>query len=273
MKTVLSFAKPSPSPSPLHPTLYTLANQPLQSTDDPVPQPRRHHAALLTLAILTSLLAYTPARAQQPASRMLILLDPAHGGSDPGAHLPNNLVEKDVTLAFAARLRAALAASGFTLISTRDSDPAVPFSTDQRAEIANHAHPGACLILHSTASGHGVHLVTSALPTPDESEPDLPHPVIPWNTAQSAPLPISLQIANAIGVALEHARLPVVLSRASLRPLDNLTCPAVAIEIAPLAGPNPAPVADAAYQDNIARAIAIGLSAWRGEQSAAGAAR
>jgi N-acetylmuramoyl-L-alanine amidase len=70
-------------------------------------------------------------------------------------------------------------------------------------------------------------------------------------------------VANAIGVALEHARLPVILSRASLRPLDNLTCPAVAIEIAPLDGPSPAPVTDSAYQDNIARTIAIALSSWR----------
>ncbi len=41
------------------------------------------------------------------------------------------------------------------------------------------------------------------------------------------------RLANTLGLALLRARLPVLLSRASLRPLDNLTCPAVAIEIAP----------------------------------------
>ena len=210
-----------------------------------------------TLAVLASLLPVaTPA--QQPTPRTIILLDPAHGGPDPGAHLPNNLLEKDVTLAFATRLRALLSTSGFTVISTHETDPAVPFPTDQRAEIGNHAHPTACLILHATASGNGIHIVTSAL-APNELED--PHATIPWNSAQAASIPQSLDLANEIGLALERAKLPVILSRASLRPLDNLTCPAVAIEIAPL---NPAaPVTDAAYQQSIAKAIAAAVGSWR----------
>ena len=229
--------------------------------------PPRQIAA--TLAILTSLLPIA-APAQQPTPRTLILLDPAHGGPDPGARLPNNILEKDVALAFAARLRALLSTTGFTVISTHETDPAVPFSTDQRAEIGNHAHPTACLILHATVSGSGVHVVTSAL-APNEFED--PHAPILWNTAQSASIPPSLHLANEIGLALERARLPVILSRASLRPLDNLTCPAVAIEIAPL---NPGasettPVTDANYQQNIAKAIAAALTAWRSHAIAAGA--
>jgi N-acetylmuramoyl-L-alanine amidase len=230
----------------------------------------RHIAASVTLAILTSLLPFA-ATAQQPTPRTLILLDPAHGGPDPGARLPNNLLEKDITLAFAARLRALLSTSGFTVISTHETDPAVPFTTDQRAEIGNHAHPTACLILHATASGTGIHVVTSALP-PDQD----PHATIAWNTAQSASIPQSLNLANEIGLALERAKLPVILSRASLRPLDNLTCPAVAIEIAPLnpGGGEATPVTNAAYQQNIAKAIAAALTARRSHTlSATGAAK
>jgi N-acetylmuramoyl-L-alanine amidase len=214
--------------------------------------------ARLTLAILTSLVPIA-AQAQQPTPRTIILLDPAHGGPDPGAHLPNNLLEKDITLAFAARLRALLSTSGFAVISTHEIDPAVPFPTDQRAEIGNHAHPTACLILHATASGTGIHVVTSAL-APNNRED--PHATIPWNTAQAASIPQSLDLANDIGLALERARLPVILSRASLRPLDNLTCPAVAIEIAPL-DPATTPVTDAAYQQNIAKAIVAAIGSWR----------
>jgi N-acetylmuramoyl-L-alanine amidase len=228
----------------------------------------RHRAALLTLVILTTL----SAPAQQPIPRTTILLDPAHGGPDTGAHLPNNLLEKDLTLAFATRLRALFAGSGFTIISTRDADPTVTFTTDQRAEIGNHAHPTACLILHATSSGNGVHVITSTLTTRGES--DDPHAPIPWNTAQAASIPQSLSLANDIGLSLQNAKLPVILSRASLRPLDNLTCPAVAIEIAPLA---PADsdrilVTDPAYQQNIAKAIAAALTSWRNRQIAAAAA-
>jgi N-acetylmuramoyl-L-alanine amidase len=240
----------------------------LQFNQTTLTPPHRQIAA--TLAILTSLLPIA-APAQQPAApstpttptpRTVIFIDPAHGGPDPGAHLPNDLLEKDVTLAFATRLRALLSTSGFAVMSTHETDPAVPFTTDQRAEIGNHAHPTACLILHATASGSGIHVVTSAL-SPNELE--APHATIPWNTAQSASVPQSLALANDIGLALERAKLPVILSRASLRPLDNLTCPAVAIEIAPLnSGTSEAtPATDTNYQQNIAKAIAAAIGSWR----------
>lgn len=222
-------------------------------------------------ALLLTLLAGAAAPAQQPLPRTVILLDPAHGGPDTGAHLPNNVLEKDINLAFATRLRALLAGSGFTIISTRDADPAITFTTDQRAEIGNHAHPSACLILHATSSGSGVHIITSSLAPPGDAE-DTRAP-IPWNTAQTASLPQSLSLANEIGLSLQRAKLPVILSRASVRPLDNLTCPAIAIEIAPLVSPdyNRTLVTDAAYQQNIAGAIASALTSWRTQQTAASA--
>jgi N-acetylmuramoyl-L-alanine amidase len=244
--------QPRSLPFPNHPTITIN-----QTTLTLLPQ-----KIVATLAVLTSLIPI-PAPAQQPPTpRTIILLDPAHGGPDPGARLPNNLLEKDITLAFAARLRALLSANGYGVISTHEIDPAVPFSADQRAEIGNHAHPTACLILHATSSGTGIHIVTSAL-APDTLED--PHAPIPWNTAQSPSIPQSLDLANEIGLALDRAKLPVILSRASLRPLDNLTCPAVAIEIAPLnpAGSDATPVNSPAYQQNIAKAIAAAVASWR----------
>jgi N-acetylmuramoyl-L-alanine amidase len=226
----------------------------------------------LGLAVISLMNRVAPAQ-QQTLPRTTILLDPAHGGPDTGAHLPNNVLEKDLTLAFATRLRSALAASGFTVIATRDSDPAVTFTTDQRAEIGNHAHPTACLILHATSSGNGIHVITSTLPPP--SDVDDPHAPIPWNTAQAVFIPQSLSLANEIGLALQNAKFPVILSRASLRPLDNLICPAVAVELAPL---TPADsddrtlVTDATYQQNIAKAIAAALTSWRNRQIAGSAA-
>jgi N-acetylmuramoyl-L-alanine amidase len=250
----------------------------LQSTTQPntlLTLPVRQIANTLLLALLTSLSALS----QQPVTpqpRTVILLDPAHGGSDTGAHLSDEVLEKDLTLAFAVRLRAALAAAGLTVISTRDSDPAVPFTTDQRAEIANQRHPTACIILHESPSGDGIHVITSALRPADEL--DDPH-VIPWNTAQATYLASSQRLANQIGVALIKAKLPVLLSKASVRPLDNLTCPAVAIEIAPLTptDDDPTPVTNVAYQQRIAKAIVDAVTIWRTHEVqaavAAGAAR
>jgi len=211
---------------------------------------RRHIAATLFLLA-------TAAAAQQP--RTTILLDPAHGGPDAGAHLANNVLEKDVTLAFAARLRAALGGANFAVLTTRDADPAAAIPPDQRAGIANHARPAACLVLHATGSGNGIHLIASALAA------NAPQRTIPWDTAQSTAIPQSLALAIQLDAAFVRARIPALLLRARLRPLDNLTCPAIAIELAPLDNPggSPTPVTDAAYQQQAADAIAKALTAWR----------
>jgi N-acetylmuramoyl-L-alanine amidase len=194
--------------------------------------------------------------------RNLILLDPAHGGPDAGAHLPDNVMEKDVTLAIAQRLRPALAAQGFTVASTRDSDPGAPLSDDQRAGTANHVRPLACILLHATATGTGIHVASSSL-TP--SGDAVPSRVLSWGTAQAQTVPMSLRLANEIGLAISNAHLPVALLHASVPPIDNLTCPAVVVEFAPLvpSSGNPSPVTDAAYQQRVINAIAAALASFR----------
>ena len=62
------------------------------------------------------------------------------------------------------RLRSLLTARGIQVVTTRDADVAV--EPNRRAEIANHAQAQACLILHATESGLGVHLFTSRLRLP-----------------------------------------------------------------------------------------------------------
>ena len=54
----------------------------------------------------------------------MVVLDPGHGGRDPGAITPG-LREKDVTLALAHRVRPLLAARGLEVLLTRDGDRTV----------------------------------------------------------------------------------------------------------------------------------------------------
>jgi N-acetylmuramoyl-L-alanine amidase len=235
-------------------------------------------AATALLLSAASGVSQTPVPAQasasqaQPASPMLpkqlpsfyrnlIVIDPAHGGSDGGAQLADGAVEKDVTLAFAQRLRPLLVAQGFTVVSTRDSDPADVLAADQRAGTANHTRPLACLLLHAAASGSGVHVATSSL----EPAGDGPPRVLRWNNAQAGTLAVSLRLANEVGLALSNAHLPVVLLRASVPPIDSLTCAAVVLEIAPLtpAEGSRLAVTDAAYQQRVAEATAQGLASFR----------
>jgi N-acetylmuramoyl-L-alanine amidase len=246
--------------------------------------PSRKNAAVL-LAVLagTAVAAFSvraqpegqiPRPAQQPtASTMnhnLVVLDPAHGGADPGSTVGDRVLEKDVTLAVAARLRVALTAAGFTVISTRDADGPDPLPSDQRAEIANRAHAVACVVLHATAIGSGVHVYTSTLqpPAPAENVDGGYSSVfvpVPWDMAQAASVDQSLHLASDLSAALGAENLPVMVGRAPVRPLDNMMCPAVAIEIAPLRGADGAatPVTDADYQQRVVGTVTAALKTWR----------
>ena len=237
-------------------------------------------ALLLTLAAATTHAQTTPRKPhpkpQLPYNPNVILLDPAHGGTDIGAKLADNSLEKDATLAFAARIKTLLTTHGFTVILTHDSASDL-LTPDQRAELANHSRAVACLLLHASNGGHGVHLFTSSLPPSPEAsaEPDTPKVVLPWSTAQSASIPQSLLLSADLSDALSAIRVPLVSIPTSVQPIDSLTCPAVAIELSPLAAapnpdspadtPAPTPPSDPAYQQRIAVAVVTALDAWRGK--------
>jgi N-acetylmuramoyl-L-alanine amidase len=237
----------------------------------------RKHVAVLLAALAGLAAAVCSIRAQSqgqpsqphaptspPPARNLIVVDPAHGGPDLGATLSDRVFEKDVTLAFAARLRATLTAAGFTVVATRDADPADPLSSDARAELANRTHAVACLVLHATSTGSGVHIYTSTLPPPlDINTGDQPAFVpTPWDSAQEAYVRQSRILAGTLSAALAAGSLPAITGQAPLRPLDNLTCPAVAIELAPLL-PEATPATDAGYQQRVAGALTGALRTWR----------
>ena len=210
--------------------------------------------------------AEAPAPSTGPFNRSIVVLDPAHGGVDNGSRIGDSILEKDVTLALAFRLRSLLTARGFMVVMTRDSDNPVepgptgsPLTLDDRAGISNHTRGLACLSLHATGSGQGVHLYSSELaPTPAETA------ILPWLTAQAAWVPQSRSLERRVGAALTRAGIPLVFSSASVRPVDSLTCPALVIELAPQSE-DPKSINSAGYQQRIAQALAAALMFWRDE--------
>jgi N-acetylmuramoyl-L-alanine amidase len=217
----------------------------------------------LTITLLAvSPLLPRPLWGQQPAPQFSVVIDAAHGGSDTGAHLNEKLEEKDLVLDIAVQLRSTLSAHGMLVTTTREMDVNLP--SRRRAEIANNRGAAACILLHATASGHGVHLFTSSLP------PTAPAKFLPWDTAQSAYVQSSLRLSSQINSALTSAKVPVSLGRTSLLPLDNLTCPAVAVEIAPegKVGDQPVPLTDPGYQKQVISALTAALEQWRHDWSA-----
>lgn len=145
---------------------------------------------------------------------------------------------------------------------TRDSDPADELTTDARAGIANHVRPLACIVIHATASGSGVHIVSSSLP---ETGSKSLSRALPWNRAQEPMVAMSIKLENEVGLAVESAQVPVMLFRASVPPMDNLICPAIAVELGPLKNNSGKMVlaSDSGYQQKVIAAIAAGVASFR----------
>jgi N-acetylmuramoyl-L-alanine amidase len=90
-------------------------------------------------------------QAPPPHLKKIIVIDPGHGGHDPGA-LGSNSREKDLNLAAARVLKAKLERSGrYKVVMTRDSDVYVPLP--MRVEIARRANADLFISLHSDSGG------------------------------------------------------------------------------------------------------------------------
>ena len=79
-----------------------------------------------------------------------IVLDPGHGGKDPGAIGVGGLAEKDIVLAVAKKLAAKLESQGINVVLTRKDDRYVPL--EDRTAIANAENADLFISLHVNAS-------------------------------------------------------------------------------------------------------------------------
>jgi len=181
--------------------------------------------------------------------RVLAVVDPAHGGDERGAALTDTLAEKNVTLGFARLLRHELEIRGFAVALLRDGDSSS--TLDQRAAAANVARAGIYISLHAVSQGSGARVYTALLPVEGTSKGAF-HA---WNAAQAPALPVSRIVSAAIVAEMQKREFPVRGSSASLRPLNNVFMPAVAVELAPGAD-GVADLTSANYQQRAASAIA-----------------
>ena len=200
-----------------------------------------------------------------PKSRFLVVIDPAHGGTDNGDAITPDLAEKNVTLALARRLARDLETRGIASTLLRTGDVAI--SLDQRANSANTARPAVYVALHASGEGTGVRVYSSMLTVP--TPPPDRHSFLPWETAQAAWLDVSNSVVAAVDAACTAKSLPVRSSPAPARPLNNIAAPAIAVEIAPPADMPPSGVNSGKYQDVISNAIAQAIADLRARLEAA----
>jgi N-acetylmuramoyl-L-alanine amidase len=196
----------------------------------------------------------------------LIMIDPAHGGSESGAVLSPTILEKDVTLELARRLRVDLGSHGFIAELVRDSD--ANLSADDRAAKVNSVHPVLYVCLHATSEAGRLGIYTALLNETAESR----GPFIDWNTAQFTFLPASRSAQQEIVAVMQKSGIPARALVAPLQPLNNVTGPAVAIEVAPTKA-DVSQLVSGDFQQSVSTALANGIAQAVSAQVNSGASR
>lgn len=211
-----------------------------------------------------------------PAAPKVIVLDPGHGGTDPGKqNLRLQLDEKDMTLDVALRLKKLLELRGYRVVLTRATD--TRFSNSPmvdlplRAEVANRAAADLFLSIHFNAVDRDPQRVagvetyvlppqfqTSTQPEQDRSMVALPYP----GNRQDA--------ANALLGYTLHRQLVTDLrnsdrgyKRYRLAVLRPLNCPGALVECAYLSNDAEAKrIATPEFRQQIAEALAEGIASY-----------
>jgi N-acetylmuramoyl-L-alanine amidase len=195
--------------------------------------------------------------------RYFAIVDASHGGNDRGEALSSTLAEKDVTVAFARRLRQELESRGIPTLVLRDSD--ANLSLEERAFFANTTHAAVYVALHAASNGHGVRLYTALLPYAGEEDRA---PFRSWTTAQQSSIPLSQATAASVAAELRKQQVTVRTLTAPLRPLNNIVTAAIAVEVAP-AATDISQLSSPEYQQLIANGVANGIAAIRAQLGAA----
>jgi len=202
--------------------------------------------------------AQPPAQPAGPAPqvwrRYFAVVDASHGGEDHGETFNPSLLEKDVTVALARGLRQELESRSITTLVLRDSD--ANLSLDQRAIFTNADHAAIYIALHAASNGHGVRIYTALLPYSEDDR----GPFRSWTTAQHSALALSQSAASAVAAEFQKRQIPVRTLAAPLRPLNNVTGAAIAIEVAPQ-GADPSQLTAPDYQQLVTSAVASAIAA------------
>ena len=90
-----------------------------------------------------------------PLTGATVVLDPGHGGDEPGAVGPAGTLEKDVNLAVAVEAQRQLEAAGATVVLTRTGDYRITLAS--RRAIANALRPLLFVSIHHNAEPDGPH--------------------------------------------------------------------------------------------------------------------
>lgn len=192
-----------------------------------------------------------PLPAQSAYAGPVIVIDPAHGGTDTGARGQNGVIEKDIVLQFARVTRAELVRQGYKAVLTRDDDSNPSY--DDRAAMANSYREPIFVSLHISSTGapgtvrayyyrfwkqlppaaQSGSVDDRQSPAPVALAASPPATLVPWNEAQRSFADLSQRLADQLQgqMASVFPGSPQASRGVKVRGLRSLEAPAVAIEI------------------------------------------
>jgi N-acetylmuramoyl-L-alanine amidase len=229
-----------------------------------------------------------PLPAEPPVVRTVVI-DPGHGGEEVGAKGPGGMLEKDVTLAIARKLRAQIVNTlGYQVFLTREND--VDLALDERTAIANNYKADLFLSIHANA--HRVRGATGAevyflsyqaseeerriaqiegeAPALSAATPGSDLALILWDMAQSEHLEASSALASRIQeeLALAAGSEGRGVKQAPFRVLVGAAMPAALVELAFISNPEEEKLlASDVWQSKVATALARGIARFEQERS------
>lgn len=200
-----------------------------------------------------------PAPLPQRTGLNLVVLDPAHGGTDPGARGAQGIRESDLVLDLTAQVRRALEAQGFQVLQTRSGNENPSF--DDRSTMANAQRGAVFVTLHVSSSG--LPGTARVYTMPDSAATLATGGILSWDRAQAPYITLSRKFGDAVQgeLAQRFKGSPSKSQSATIRQLRTTAAPAIAVELCSVS------VQDRADLDRmmpgVADAIARGVSVFR----------
>jgi N-acetylmuramoyl-L-alanine amidase len=189
----------------------------------------------------------------------IVVLDPAHGGTDLGARGTEGIHESEVVLQFAAQIKQALEQQGFQVILTRESNENPSF--DDRSARANAQRGAVFITLHIASTGLAGTARTYVMP--DGPPLNDTTGLIPWDRAQAPFTGLSHKLGDMVQAELakRFRGSPDIALVAPVRQLRTTAAPAIAVEISSVSVENRAELDR--MIPGVAEAIAHGVAAFR----------
>lgn len=187
------------------------------------------------------------------AAKGTIVLDPGHGGDDPGMIGSSGINEKKLNLIYAKKLRALLEADGYRVVLTRETEEGL-YDADAAHKKAQDMQRRVAIIAEEAP------LITVSIHQNSYQDPAVSGPQVFYYEHSAAGEKLAKSIQDSMNSELSEARSRVEKSNASYYILKRSQGTTVIVECGFLSNPEEETrLQEEAYQDRVCAAVCEGI--------------